>query len=143
MVDTPAARGARPAMGSARCCIGRSTGERSCMGARAGRTATGPARAGAGRAEITRFVAAIGTGIDLAEIRGVLEWAKVRAGRLEAEPAGLAPLPAEGLDRGALEARVRERQELLRGAPQRARQILCKLLPDRLPLDRTPDGYRF
>jgi len=47
------------------------------------------------------------------------------------------------MDRGALEARVREWRGLLRGAPQRARQILRKLLPDRLRVDRTPEGYRF
>jgi hypothetical protein len=37
------------------------------------------------RAEIARFVAAIGAGVDLAEIRGALEAAKARAGVLEAE----------------------------------------------------------
>lgn len=42
-----------------------------------------------------------------------------------------------------LEAQVGEWRGLLRGAPQRAPQILRKLLPDRLRLDRTPDGYRF
>jgi hypothetical protein len=42
-----------------------------------------------------------------------------------------------------VEARVREWRGLLRGAPQRARQILRKLLPDRLRVDRTPEGYRF
>jgi hypothetical protein len=47
------------------------------------------------------------------------------------------------MDRGSLEARVREWRGLLRGAPQRARQILRKRLPDRLRLDRTPEGYRF
>lgn len=95
------------------------------------------------RAEIGRFVAAIGAGVDLTEIRGALEAAKGRAGTLEAEMAGLAPLPDGRLDRGALEARVGEWRTLLRGAPQRARQILRKLLPDRLRLDRTPEGYRF
>jgi hypothetical protein len=45
----------------------------------------------AARAEIGRFVAAIGAGVDVAEIRGALEAAKVRAGTLEAELAGLAP----------------------------------------------------
>ena len=40
-------------------------------------------------------------------------------------------------------ARVGEWRALLREAPQRARQILRKLLPDRLRLDRTPEGYRF
>jgi hypothetical protein len=42
-----------------------------------------------------------------------------------------------------IEARVREWRGLLRGAPQRARQILRKLLPGRLRLDRTPEGYWF
>jgi len=37
-------------------------------------------------------------------------------------------------------ARVGEWRALLREAPQRARQILRKLLPDRLGLDRTPEG---
>lgn len=62
--------------------------------------------------------------MNLAEIRGPLEGAKARAAMLEAELAGLAPLPEGRLDRSALEARVGEWRALLRGAPQRARQIL-------------------
>jgi hypothetical protein len=97
----------------------------------------------AARAEIGRFVAAIGAGVDVAEIRGALEAAKARAGTLEAELAGLAPRPEGPVDRAALEARVGDWRGLLRGTPRRARQILRKLLPDRLRLDRTPEGYRF
>jgi recombinase-like zinc beta ribbon protein len=98
------------------------------------------------RQEIDRYVAAIGAGVALDEIKAALTDRKARAERIEAELVGLSPTTPAG-DRGLLRRCVEDWRGCLRRGPAVAQQILRKLFPDRIRLELTPEltpeGVRF
>src|SRR5262245_36002498 len=84
----------------------------------------------------------IGEGLDLAEVRGKLQEAKAAVVALEAQLAAVTGHRAP-IDRDQLARRVADWREVLRRGPALARQILRKILPDKLALFPTDDGVAF
>ncbi len=92
------------------------------------------------RVEVARYVRAIGEGADVAEVRVALATAKARIEHLQGTIAGAGAVQALDLDAvcKTIEPVLADWRAHLK--PTTARQVLAKLLPERLSATVTPDG---
>jgi len=98
------------------------------------------------RARVTRYVQAIGDGLDVAEVRAELTASKAKVQALELELASLDAPALPALERNAIARRIADWRAILHRGPVLARQVLRNIFPGARPIVLRPvegDGVAF